>query len=273
MDYNFIQFHLLNNWLFKIKNHEINEEILLLIFQKNINKMIKQIFEDFSKSNKVFINLIDLDKIENSNTLNNNENIIIFSKNDININKINNNKYKIILLVDDKSFNIENHIKNILSNKNSIISKDFGPINYLENRSLIQKTNPIEIINTFNYFLIESKIFSLFYRKMLYKEIKIFSNLNILQNKDFPYGVINLRVQIEKEIHLLCENKILTSRLAIAIYKSCTLNFSTSNTYIGNFFRKQLGIKSSTYHLTDTIFNIKYQKVKAYKLNKSSLFK
>ena len=101
------------------------------------------------------------------------------------------------------------------------------------------------------------------------------NNLNILQSKRFIQCNYYWRLQIEKEIELLWQKKILTSRLAIAIYRATTLKFNDSNTCIGNFYNENLGIKSSSFHLTNIIVksDIKYVKLKVYHLDKSLLFK
>jgi hypothetical protein len=58
-------------------------------------------------------------------------------------------------------------------------------------------------------------------------------------------------------------HKILTSRLAITIYKATTLKLTDTTTKIGTFYRKELGIRSKTIQLP----NIKpIQRVKAYDL-------
>ncbi|QOY55695.1 hypothetical protein HUE87_05580 [Candidatus Sulfurimonas marisnigri] len=87
----------------------------------------------------------------------------------------------------------------------------------------------------------------------------------------------NLNIQmwekeIDEEIHILLSHNILTSQLAIAIYKACTLQFKDSNTKIGRYYYSHLGVRSKTMQLPN-IYNAKYKKprrlAKAYDLNKS----
>ena len=61
---------------------------------------------------------------------------------------------------------------------------------------------------------------------------------------------------IKAEVYILRLYNILTSQLAVAIYRASTLQFSASTTKIGIFYRKNLGIKSKTIHLPN-IYNKK----------------
>jgi hypothetical protein len=70
---------------------------------------------------------------------------------------------------------------------------------------------------------------------------------------------------IENDILILSTFKILTSRLAVTLYKMCTFKFYDSNTTIGNYYRKTIGVKSKTIQLPPNTKPI--QKVKAYDLN------
>ena len=260
----------------EIKN-EINDEILLLIFDRleSRKENIKKDFENSLQLNKNCFHIIDLDNLDNLDNLDKNSNIILFTNNLIDINKIANTDHKILFHIYLHQNTMERNLSNLLFNK-KILKKEPPAINKFEEcLYFIQKRNPIEVIVTLDYTVIRSHIFSMFIQKVPNKEFKILNNLNILQSKRFIHGNYYWRLQIEKEIELLCQKKILTSRLAIAIYRATTLKFNDSNTCIGNFYNENLGIKSSSFHLTNIIVksDIKYVKLKVYHLDKSLLFK
>lgn len=269
--------NLILNWIEKAIKNEINDEILLLIFDhhKSRKENIKKDFENSLQLNKNCFHIIDLDNLNNLENLDKNSNIILFTNNYINCNKLANTDHKILSHIYLSQNIMEKNLRNLLFNK-EILKKEPPRINKFEEcLYFIQKRNPLEVIATLNYTVIKSHIFSMFIQKVPNREFKILDNLNILQSKRFIYGNYYWRLQIEKEIELLCQEKILTSRLAIAIYRATTLKFNDSNTRIGKFYNEKLGMKSSSFHLTNIIVesDVKYVKLKVYHLDKSLLFK
>ena len=90
-------------------------------------------------------------------------------------------------------------------------------------------------------------------------------NIEILQSNKGEY-IPYWKKDIEDDFILLYSEKILTARLAVAIYKSSTLEFNASNKKIGIYFNKNLGIKSKTIKLGK---RKQPNTLKAYKLKES----
>jgi hypothetical protein len=130
-------------------------------------------------------------------------------------------------------------------------------------QTYIEQRDPIEIIKTFNYNIIRDHIYTLFMVQKGNSHICLFSNIEILQsNKLTPVAL--WYKYIDQDIVILCSHKILTSRLAVALYKVTTLKFSDSNTKIGSYYSEKLKVKSVTVQLPDVK---PIERVKAYKLS------
>ncbi len=250
--------NLLQYWLLNLKKNINNEEILLITFR---NISLEKSFSLFSEMQNMItssyiiktdqiINLIDLEHI---NQIDDNKNIILINmhSND-NINKFENCNKKILHI----KFNLYNirqlrKLFNIIQNLELLnklqVEQSLDYLFYIEKRDplLLMKQNSSSIINlisTFNFKILKS-------------------------NKTVPdkLWIDN----ITEETHILRLHKILTSQLAVAIYRASTLQFSDSSTKIGIFYRKNLGVKSKTIHLPD-IYNRKIKlniKIKGYNLN------
>jgi len=120
------------------------------------------------------------------------------------------------------------------------------PYRYIK---VINKKDPFEIINSSDYVHISECLNHLFHPYIFNKYFNLFSSFEVLvsDRSSYSFRRNSLQYIFEMDIKLLMVEKKLTARLAIAIYKVCTLKFYDNNTTVGTFFRKKLGIKSKTY--------------------------
>lgn len=256
----------LYDWLKKMEKNEINKEILFLVFKNNMHR--KKAFNDISKYfDEEKYNLFDIDELKSINDLSElskKENIILLGHNNMNIEKINNLELTLLLYRFNTLF-LDFFIPIIKlreGNKNSEKIFLFDD----EYKYYIKKQNIIEIIFTCKKLEINEYIHQLFHTK----DTKIFRDSLYTLRSNRLIDVNLFHVNIEKDLQLLYDEKILTSRLSIILYKISTFRFHDSNTKIGNFYRKQLNIKSKETHIK----KIKpYQSVRAYHLKNSEITK
>jgi hypothetical protein len=273
---NYYKHLLVNYWLSNIIKNKINNDILLFIFKRQGNLKINK-KSDFKKdfnldtSNyKVF----DIDEINSLYEIMNsdlNTNVILLGHELMNIDKVVYNDCKILICPyhDFIDYNVNKKIVSNETIKNICDSASKPEIDFLERcEYYIESRDPFKIINIDNPLVIYQNIFSLLLQKCEFGEIIIFSHLEILQsNKITPFPL--WKKFIEQDINILIKCKILTSRLAIAIYKATTLRLNDSNKRIGLFYYKQFEIKAKTVQLP-TVKAI--QRVKAYDLKKLEHF-
>ena len=258
--YDNVKIILLENWLLNLKKNINNEEILLITFKNILPKRSFLLFTEFQNmitsfypiAKEQIINLTDLKYI---NQIDDQKNIILIRMSNINNN---NNQFKDynknILYIKFDNYNIGqltilfNKVQNIKSLNKLQIKQDLEYLFYIKKRDplTVIKQNYSSIINLINNF----------------NHTVLKSNKTISDYIWFKY--------IKEEINILIMHKILTSQLAVAIYRASTLQFSDSNTKIGIFYRKSLGIKSRTIHFPD-IYKGKIKlniKIKGYNLQR-----
>lgn len=261
---------LLNKWIYNLCYGIDNKEILLLLYPPHVNKnisgessniidKINSKIKELKPSSKVY-NIFDFKDFYSINQFQNNKNTILVSNVRIDINKLENCGNTILY------FNVNIEINKTiftfdkrLNLDNNELYKQYYRYNY------IKLMNPINILQR-EFSIIYNLIFRLF-------ENNNFYNIELLKsNKSIDTGT--WIEQIKEEIYVLTFHNILTSKLAITIYKICTFNFHENNKNIGIFYSKQLGIKSKTMHLPN-IHKNKIQmlsiKAKAYDLKKSKV--
>jgi len=269
---NYYKYLLVIHWFKKIIDNKINEEILLVIFdspsqQKDI--LIKKFEENLKLDNKKYnYKLFDINKIDSVDDIKNmgeDSNIILLGHPLMKIDKIFDTDCKILFCLNSellhyelklnkkKQFIIsEANLEKFTKTKKFDINQAELYINYIE------KKDPIKILNEKKYIDIYNQIFFMFIQNKSF----LFTNIEVLQsNKTTPFMI--WKKQIEEDISVLLKHKKLTSRLAVALYKSSTLRFYDSNTKIGNFYFRKFRINAKTTQLPE----IKpIQRVKAYHL-------
>jgi len=261
---------LVNHWLSNVIDNKINNDILLFILRRkrNLKTNKKKEFEKNFNLDTSNYKLFDIDEIDSLYEIMNsdlNTNIILLGHDSMDIDKVVYTNCKILICpyYDFIDYNVNKKIVSNETIKNICDSASKPEIDFLERcKYYIESRDPFKIINIDNPLVIYQNIFSLLLQKFEFGEIIIFSHLEILQsNKITPFTL--WKRFIEQDIYILIRCKILTSRLAIAIYKATTLKLNDSNKRIGLFYYKQFKIKAKTVQLP-TVKPI--QRVKAYDL-------
>jgi len=281
---------LIGNWFMKVARGDINDEMLLLSTTKSVSFMSikdsinsimdgvpKQYSTPFSFSmryqkeyipteseKKVLeyqyvsthgytIYLMDSHNIniinEIKNYQNKNKNIIIISANNYCYTDF--SRSLLHLHVDDE-VNVKDqfiHPQDI-KNLQHIISTNRNPpnITYTERYMYYLEFLPIvKIIQSNNFSVIKNFIF-------FHLSEKPYLNIDLdllLYDTSYHENKFPLQELINADIYLFQTHSILTSRLAIVIYRLSFLNLSANKTQIGLFFKKELNVKSTTINLNN----------------------
>lgn len=255
----------LKRWINNVTKNKTNDEILLLVFREvsiRQKPLFKKLIKHFVDLNMLNYKILDIEDVTNINDVELNSNVILLGHFNMDINKIKNSSKTILFhLVFDTnlSFFTAKYL-------NSISSQEIGTMyRYLV---FIEQRNPIEIIKTFDYSTIRGHLFYLFLMQSGSLNICLFSDMKILQsNKTTPFNL--WQDDLEQDLIILCKYKILTSRLAVALYRAVTLKFSDSNTKIGKYYNEKLKVKSTTVRLPKIQ---PQQVVKAYKITDKSTY-
>lgn len=214
-----MQKSILENWFNNLNNNGLNKEILILgcnNIDSNFEKGIRDIFANFR-------DLLFIEKISKFNKdsikENKNKNILIYTFSNINFNWFDNFKE-----IDCEFILVQINTLEELTYKSNLsckFLKNYEPFHMLNDISLME----IDI----NYF-IDNKSNSIL--KFTQKSIN-----------DFLYrGKKNININtIRNDIEYYKSTFILTSRLAIFIYKLCRLEPFASEKEIGEFYAKQFG--------------------------------
>ena len=221
----------ISRWLRKAKLEEINNEVLLLfstsiIGKSEITKTLNINLKSLEVTNYKLIDINEIDRVKHEK---HDKNIILLSFIAVDIMKLVDIDYPIL-------FCFPNYNNNLPLNIDNIMSREEIP----SFRYLIETQSPLSIINN-NISTLKARIMTL-YR---YNESLLFSNVKILQSNNLiDFG--QWFSLISDDIKLLNSKRILTARLAVAIYKIATLKFNATNTTIGLYYRNSLSIKSKT---------------------------
>lgn len=273
---NYDNYLLVMYWLNNVINNILNKDILLIILESSFESK-KDLFKDFR--NKVNLDestynlkIIEVDELDSFNDLcvtKKNKNIILLGYSSMDINKIYDFNCNILLSRYNEFINCElkinkdesRDIKNIILSKKHIKSSIKNcDSKYLEEKpdyyDYIKKRDTLTVIKSNDYNHIYSCIFLLFYNE----KFILFNNIEVLQsNKKMNF--FEWRDKINNDILVLLHDKILTSRLAVAIYRSSTLDFNKSNKGIGEYFHNQFGYGSKL-----TTLPRSKERLKAYSL-------
>lgn len=237
-------------WLNNLKQNKLNDEILCIFleikkvdnFENFLSKRINILKDTFTKNNinSSSYEIFDSQNFDNLSKIKSDLNNIIICNIGMDILKINDCNSKLIcVLFNDlitKKPDFQSNIEYIYINKQE-------PLFLLKEHSIkSEKENNIAQNYSkayYNYNTIYNMIFLAF---KYYGNIKSFKSDNLLASKFFVK-------ELEYDIDVLCYRNILTSKLAIALYKITTLKFNDSNTKIGTYYKKNLGITSKTTQL------------------------
>ncbi len=225
-----------HNWIDRVRKKEINNELLLIIFDTKIplrtikNKIAKE-------SNCLNCQILLSDNMTNTNLK---QNTIIIGHIDMDMSWIENIKYK-ILYCNCRLFRVE---ENILERRDNVIYRNYTfESDWLYVLNKINMINPIDAIKHYNKYKI---------------------SCNVLLKMSFLYKLKPMSSFLETDFKIFKQEGILTARLANIIYRISTLNFKISDTKIGLFYKKQFGVASKSMRLKK--YNNKVYKV--YDINK-----
>ncbi len=240
----------LEEWFKNAKSNEVNDTILL-IENNTIN------INDYDTSNYIICDLSSFE--ESKHKLYKKKNIIVQFSNtnippifDISKKLLN---YK-LLFISPKTIK--------LNITNSLNSKEADYKYYVMKRDpydFIIK-NPINTTEEALLFILENHIFWLNYKK--YE--KVTSNINL--------SISKFHNQIKSDLNMLDKDQILTSRLAVVIYRVFYLDLEANTTKIGRYFHKESGTKSKTFNFrSHKLKGISYEFInknfKGYDLSKN----
>lgn len=255
---------LIKYWIVNFLNDKINDEILLLIFLEAYDK--NTVENELLKNKELVLKnymILDIKEVNSINEINKNTNIILLAHPLMVIDKFIDCNYVLI-------FSSLNQLKIILSKDdikselNAVVKPNIHPLErylyYIEKRDLIK-------IIKYDENDIRNQIYSLFNETTNIAGLKLFDTY-IFHYKRYSRHYFELYNHISEELSFLAIHGILTSNLAIIIYKSATLKFDDSDTKIGLYYKKMLGIKSKLIHLPSSK---PYKSVKAYDLKKIRL--
>lgn len=257
---------LVNHWFYNLINNKINDEILLLVLPCS-NYQREGFKDSFDKLQTKNYELIEISSIESINELEKNKNIIILGHPRMNIDLLNNLRRCVLHASWEGAYKLflsDEHIEVI--RKSSIRKSILEKNSYLY---FFKQREPIRLLNSFSRRQISDYIFysSIYSRK----DIPFYFIATLLPDK-FMHKYEGEQYSsdweeiIYKDIFYLSQSHILTSRLAILIYKVTTLQLDDSTTRIGRYYRQQLGVKSKTVRLPQKIYMIPENITKAYDL-------
>lgn len=262
------QKHLIANWLNNLTNNTtVNEEVLLIHFDENFKskEMIEKIVnyvklfcqrgthnrfitkeEVKPKDNKSndFYAISDLDAIY---VINNDTSLET-------IHKIQKRKHNnLIIAINQYSYNLRSISRPMLYLKDSEINFYFDEIEENFNLSINKEDRHlyyVEHLSIENLLLDKDYLYiEDFLLNSISKYIMTMS-LNTLI-KDTSYKKTNFRIDdlIEQDISLLVHYEILTSRLAIILFRLSFLDSEANKTKVGRYFSDKLHCKSKTINL------------------------
>lgn len=251
---------LIISWINNMMKNQINDEILMLLCKTDFNKtdLVEKLNMEVSIYSPNY-EILDIRDLTSINEIDRNcikTNTIILTNSQMEADKfIDCNS--ILLFFEFKIF------KQLLLAREKNRSEEKPTIN-IENRYIhyLEKRDPIKLISQYNAESIRNQILS-FWDKCIFHP-----KYSLLQRDIYEFTKYNHNAHLiyelqDYDIRLLVNEKILTSQLAIVIYKSSTLRFDDSDTKIGNYYRKKFGIQSKATHIP---LSEPAKKVKAYHL-------
>jgi len=281
---------LIGNWFIKVAHGEVNDEILLFSTKNNVSFMsiqdsINAIMEGVPKQHS--IQQVYSSKYRAKYNLTESEEksyayqyispngytIYLIDSHKINaINEIKNykNKAKNIIIISSNNYIYTDFSRSLLHldvDDEINLKDDFISPQYIANLQDIINTNinPPKIIYTdrYKYYIeflpiakiIKSNNFSVI-KEFIFFHLTKSSYLNtsfdlLVHDTSYHDNKFVFEDLIDADIYLLQTHRILTSRLAIIIYRLSFFNLSANKTQIGLFFKKELKIKSTTINLNN----------------------
>jgi len=227
------------NWLTKLKENQVNSDVLLLIFEGDFrnyeNKDIKlnEIKDRIIKelATQKFSNY-EILTIENIASVKVDTNTILIGYERMDRKFLQDIDFQILFCY-CKNDNEETILP--------IVTKEIALDEYTNKPFyIIKKINQVEIICSYRLHKIENYLDSYFRQNVF---------LSSSQKRIIMFYPSVLEYWVDSDIKILYLEKVLTARLAKAIYKVSTLNFNVSNRKVGLFYKTVFGIKSKSKRL------------------------
>lgn len=250
------RYELVANWFYSIYAGETNDTILVIcgmdrgtvqalqqFMQKISHKQLKERFYQIEQ----FENFQRMEKVSDKN-------IILSANNGIEFEVLQQTK-RILLFIDISILTMNGILEagfNQLYNDINLYSSVPKMEESEHSLYYIQQKDPIKIVYQ-DIAAIQNSLYLLLNNNRLYR----YKNLNSIFLRNKKFDIIN-------DLNCLDKYGVLTSRLAIAIYKVACLNATANETEVGNFCRTELGISSKNF--SNKHFNM--SSVKSYRLKK-----
>jgi len=220
---------LIQNWFYILINNKINDSILVLFDDHSLEK-ITSIFK-----NKHNIHIYSSESFTNYSLINNSKGnkILIIDTLLNNILNLTNITTKLLLVPPLSNFytNQNHYIDSLVFKEISIdINEDY--------LYWLKKDIPLDLINSSNINLLD-----FINKKVWFMKFILGDSFSI--TKDIT---INLQTSLQTDIEMLREHRVLTSRLAIIIYRIATLDINANITKIGRYIHEKTGTKSKTFN-------------------------
>lgn len=251
---------LIVSWINNMVKNQINDEIVMLLCKTNFDKdnLVKKLNISVSVYPQNY-EILDIRELTSINEIGRNyirTNTIILTNSEMEADKFVDCNF-ILMFVEFGIF------EKILLDREKYESEEKPTIS-IENRYLhyIEKRDPLEFIRQCNAKSIRGQLHSFFKTPVLWNTHCLLKR-TIYNHSKYSYNVTFLYDLEDEDIPLLLGFQLLTSQLAILIYKSTTLKFYDTDTKIGNYYRKKLGMKSKATHIPNSK---PVKKIKAYHL-------
>lgn len=298
--------YLVGHWLYNFKNKKLNNEVLIIDFKSiNLFTLVKDFIKEIDSSCKV----VSYDKLveDNSsfrnyflaNTLNLDENYKNFNlenKNVIALCSLGTSFHifkdikKPVLVLSDIKVSSDDEIEAIFKDLIINIDNYKKPLLVPENKRYLFYIEEVEPSIFINNDEIDIKYLKDFLYFRLFEYEFVFSNIkqaisNVVYKTNFErYTESNLLQElIKRDLQMLKEDNIFTSRLTIIFYRVAKLNTLENSTAIGLYFKNLFNRQSKNFYTPykkfssdykdkkDVFKRLKDKSFKAYDFNKKNL--
>jgi len=208
-------------WFMNSTRGIINTQILILFIKES--GTIKEFLKICQNMHFLFTDKLSKNHLENKDT----QNIVFIAKKNISIESLGvlrNTNIEVLSLKISRIYGLDTGIQQAYGNYNNYFNFWSGNIDQYNITQAISYTKSF-ILNFLNY---ENKNDFTFGKRTV--ELILFRNRSTLTKE-----------RMNQDVEYFEENSILTSRLAIFVYKVCTYDFDSSDKLIGQYFAREFG--------------------------------
>lgn len=237
---------LIKNWFFNLNNNVINESILVMIYSGKLEDLVS--FDFKIKMNLSVYYSIPFLNYSKLNTDQKNK-IIIVDPTKLDSIKLELVNKKMLIIESNHDF-----FKNIQEYKNPQIYNELNIDENELNSYYLEKVNISEIFQNLQTFNLSHEI-----SIRLHLLTKIYPNIEYLLIQNLSIKTLYKNENFKSDIEMLYKHKVLTSRLAVIIYRIFTLEIDSNVTAIGRNIFNLTGCKSKSF-TAKMIFNLSNHK-------------